>query len=86
MTSLKLSVAKGFIEGERIAKLSMVTLICIGLVEILVGQVAHSISLTADGVDSISDAAISMIVWLGLRFSRRVQIKNSHLAILKWRV
>jgi len=79
-------VAKGFIEGERIAKLSMVTLICIGLVEILVGQVAHSISLTADGVDSISDGAISMIVWLGLRFSRRVQIKNSHLAILKWRV
>jgi len=64
----------------------MVTLICIGLVEILVGQVAHSISLTADGVDSISDGAISMIVWLGLRFSRRVQIKNSHLAILKWRV
>jgi cation diffusion facilitator family transporter len=43
----------------------------IGICEILVGRLSLSIGLTADGVTSLLDALISLIVWLGLHFSRR---------------
>ncbi len=76
-------VAKGFIEGERIAKLSAFTLIGIGLIEILVGQLSNSIGLTADGIDSMLDAVISSIVWLGLKFSRRTPDKKFNFGYLK---
>lgn len=60
-----------FSAGERIAKLSVVTLLSIGLVQIPVGLWTGSLGLTTDGVDSISDSLISLIVWVGLHFSRR---------------
>ena len=60
-----------FSAGERIAKLSVVTLLSIGLVQIPVGLWTGSLGLTADGVDSISDSLVSLIVWVGLHFSRR---------------
>ncbi len=60
-----------FQAGERIAKLSVITLVGIGLVELTVGFLTGSLGLKADGVDSISDSIISLIVWLGLHYSRR---------------
>lgn len=63
--------ADAFTAGERIAKLSVITLVSIGLVELTVGFWTGSLGLKADGVDSISDSVISLIVWLGLHFSRR---------------
>jgi len=60
-----------FQAGERIAKLSVFTLLGIGVTEIVIGLWTRSIALTADGIDSISDAAISLIVWIGLHISRR---------------
>jgi cation diffusion facilitator family transporter len=57
--------------GERIAKLSVVTLLVVGVCELLVGRLSMSLGLTADGVTSLLDALISLIVWLGLHFSRR---------------
>lgn len=60
-----------FTAGERIARLSVITLLSIGIVEIPVGLWTGSLGLTADGVDSISDSIISLIVWVGLHFSRR---------------
>lgn len=74
---------KGFIEGERIAKLSTFTLLGIGLVEVLVGQLSDSVGLTADGVDSLADASISLVVWLGLRFSRKAPDERFHFGYLK---
>ncbi len=70
--------ASGFREGERIAKVSVWTLLALGLVEIIFSQVSGSIALLADGIDSISDAVVSFFVWTGLRFvhkrpSRRFQ-------------
>ena len=56
--------SEGFIEGERIAKLSVWTHAGLGLVEIITGQVTGSIGLTADGIDSFSDAFITSVVWL----------------------
>jgi cation diffusion facilitator family transporter len=63
--------AEAFQAGERIAELSVITLVSIGLVELTVGFWTGSLGLKADGVDSISDSVISLIVWLGLHYSRR---------------
>lgn len=63
--------AEAFQAGERIAKLSVTTLVSIGIVELGVGFWTGSLGLKADGVDSLSDSVISLIVWLGLHYSRR---------------
>jgi cation diffusion facilitator family transporter len=42
-----------------------------GVLEIVSGQFIGSISLLADGVDSLSDAVVSSFVWTGLHFARR---------------
>ena len=60
-----------FLAGERVAKLSVLTLLVIGVVELLVGRLSLSLGLSADGVTSLFDALVSLIVWLGLHFSRR---------------
>src|SRR5208337_2336601 len=52
-------------------ELSVITLISIGLVELTIGFLTGSLGLKADGADSISDSVISLIVWLGLHYSRR---------------
>ncbi|HKQ22785.1 MAG TPA: cation transporter, partial [Nitrososphaeraceae archaeon] len=64
-------VNEGFRAGQRIAKISVVTLISIGIAELLMGYISGSVVATADGVDSMSDAMISFIVLIGLRFARR---------------
>ena len=69
--SFAVLVSEGFREGQRIAKISVVTLICIGIAELLMGYISGSVVATADGVDSMSDAMISFIVLIGLRFARR---------------
>ncbi len=61
----------GFQEGERIAQLSVWTLLVLGIVEIVFSQLTGSISLFADGIDSLSDAVVSFFVWTGLHFARR---------------
>ena len=61
--------AKGFAEGERIAKASVWTLLALGVVEIAFSQLSGSIALLADGIDSISDAVVSFFVWTALRFT-----------------
>jgi len=65
------SSARAFQVGERIAKLSVLTLLAIGIVELIVGFWTGSLGLKADGVDSLSDSVISLIVWVGLHYSRR---------------
>jgi cation diffusion facilitator family transporter len=67
-----------FAAGENIAKLSVFTLLIIGIVEIVVGRLTLSVGLTADGVTSLLDALVSCIVWLGLHFSRRRPDERFH--------
>jgi cation diffusion facilitator family transporter len=64
-------VNEGFLAGQRIAKISVITLISLGIVELLMGHISGSVVATADGVDSMSDAMISFIVLIGLKFARR---------------
>jgi cation diffusion facilitator family transporter len=71
-------VREGIIAGKRIAKISVITLLTIGIVEIVTGYLSGSVVATADGIDSISDAMISFIVLLGLRIAHRPADKKFH--------
>jgi cation diffusion facilitator family transporter len=71
-------VSEGILAGQRIAKISVITLVSIGIVEILTGYFSGSVVATADGLDSISDAVISSIVLLGLRIAHRPADKKFH--------
>jgi cation diffusion facilitator family transporter len=71
-------INEGILEGQKIAKVSIVTLISIGIVELLIGHVSGSVVATADGIDSLSDAMISFIVLLGLRIAHRPADKTFH--------
>src|ERR671913_1290011 len=64
-------VNEGLIAGQKIAKISVITLLSIGIAEIITGQVSGSVVATADGIDSLSDAMISLIVLIGLRIAHR---------------
>lgn len=66
-----LLIAEGLKAGQRIAKISVVTLVSIGIAELIVGQISGSIVATADGIDSLSDAMISLVVFFGLRLTSR---------------
>ena len=72
-----------FQEGERIAKISFFTLVGIGAAEILIGLLSNSVTISTDGVDSMSDAAISLIVWAGLRISKKAPDEKFHFGYLK---
>jgi cation diffusion facilitator family transporter len=78
MTSSSNLVQEGIIAGKRIAKISVITLLAIGVVEIVTGYLSGSVVATADGIDSISDAMISFIVLLGLRIAHRPADKKFH--------
>lgn len=78
-----MALSSGFAEGERVAKASFLTLVFIGIVEISVGILSKSVSLTADGADSIVDATISLIIWAGLRYSRKQPDQSFHFGYLK---
>jgi cation diffusion facilitator family transporter len=71
-------VNEGILAGQKIARISVITLIGIGIVELVMGQVSGSVVATADGIDSLSDAMISFIVLLGLRFAHRPADKKFH--------
>ena len=71
-------VHEGIIAGKRIAKISVVTLLAIGVVEIVTGYLSGSVVATADGIDSVSDAMISFIVLLGLRIAHKPADKKFH--------
>lgn len=69
---------EGLIAGQRIAKISVATLLAIGLVEIVMGYISGSVVATADGIDSLSDAMISFIVFFGLRMAHRPADRKFH--------
>ena len=64
-------VNEGLIAGQKIAKISIITLLSIGITELVVGYWSGSIVAIADGIDSFSYAMISFIVLLGLRIAHR---------------
>jgi cation diffusion facilitator family transporter len=77
-TSYANLINEGILAGQKIAKLSVITLLSIGIAELLMGHISGSVVATADGIDSLSDAMISFIVLLGLRIAQRPADKTFH--------
>jgi cation diffusion facilitator family transporter len=69
--------------AQKIAKISVITLLSIGIVELLIGQISGSVVATADGLDSVSDAMISFIVFMGLVLAGRPADKKFHFGYYK---
>jgi len=71
-------IQEGIIAGQKIAKISVITLLSIGIVEIVAGYYSGSNVATADGIDSISDSLISFIVLIGLRIAHKPADRKFH--------
>lgn len=65
------------------AKQSIITLAAIGVAEILISFFTGSITLTADGIDSIADSMISFIVWFGIMLAKKPKSKTFHFGYRK---
>ncbi len=76
-------ISEGIRCAQKIAKISVITLLSIGIVELLIGQISTSVVATADGIDSLSDAMISFIVFMGLVIAGRPADKKFHFGYYK---
>src|SRR5215831_16049368 len=74
---------EGIRRAQKIAKISIITLLSVGIVELLIGQISGSVVATADGIDSLSDAMISFIVFMGLVIAGRPPDKKFHFGYYK---
>jgi cation diffusion facilitator family transporter len=59
------------VSGGKVAKRSFLVQLMVGLSELVMGTFTLSIALIADGIQSFADAGVSLIVWIGLRLSRK---------------
>jgi cation diffusion facilitator family transporter len=80
------SYAHGFYTGKRISKVTFITLLAIGIAEVVVGIVSNSIVLIADGVDSFGDSLITLIVLLGLIFSLKSNNRDKDTGMRLYRI
>jgi len=65
-------------KGGRVAEKSFLILLLVGIVEVFAGIFSLSVALIADGALSFADAAVSLIVWVGLRLSRKAPDGKFH--------
>ena len=66
------------VSGGKVAKRSFLVQLMVGLFEVIMGLFTLSIALIADGIQSFADAGVSLIVWIGLRISRKKPDKRFH--------
>jgi cation diffusion facilitator family transporter len=72
----KSSTQYGILDKAQLAaKQSIITLAAIGVAELVVTIFSGSITLTADGLDSLGDAMISFIVWFGISMAKKPKSK-----------
>jgi cation diffusion facilitator family transporter len=78
-----LDKSKVFEEARRAAWISIWTLVGIGVGEVLVSAYTGSLTLFADGLDSMADALVSFIVWFGIRMLQKPKSKLFHFGYAK---
>jgi cation diffusion facilitator family transporter len=71
-------LASNLVQGGKVAKKSFLVQLMLGFFEIFMGIFTLSIALIADGIQSFADAGVSLIVWIGLRISRKAPDKSFH--------
>ena len=69
--------------GQRAAKQSVITLAAIGVAELIMSLFTGSITLTADGMDSMADSMISFIVWFGILMVKKPRSDLFHFGYRK---
>ena len=74
---------RGFEEGKRAAWISIWTLLGIGVAEVTVSTTTGSLTLFADGLDSMADALVSFIVWFGIAMLRKPKSRKFHFGYAK---
>jgi cation diffusion facilitator family transporter len=62
--------------GVKVAKRSVMVQLLVGFSELITGLFTFSIALIADGIQSFADAGVSLVVWIGLRISRKAPDKQ----------
>lgn len=72
-----------FEEARRAAWVSIWTLVGIGIAEVLVSAFTGSLTLVADGLDSMADALVSFIVWFGIRMLQKPKSRLFHFGYAK---
>lgn len=73
-----------FDEARRAAWVSIWTLLGIGFAEILISVIfTDSLTLFADGLDSLADALVSFVVWFGIGMLRRPKSRLFHFGYTK---
>jgi cation diffusion facilitator family transporter len=73
----------GFLEARRAAWVSVWTLVGIGVAEIAVSVFSGSLTLFADGLDSLADALVSFIVWFGIKMLQKPRSTLFHFGYAK---
>ena len=66
------------VQGGKVAKKSFTIQLIVGITEVFMGIFTLSVALIADGIQSFADAGVSLIVWIGLRISRRAPDGKFH--------
>jgi ferrous-iron efflux pump FieF len=74
---------KAFEEGKRAAWVSVWTLLAIGIAEVTISAITGSLTLFADGLDSMADALVSFIVWFGITMLRKPKSRFFHFGYAK---
>lgn len=72
-----------FEEARRAAWVSIWTLVGIGIGEVAISAFTGSLTLLADGLDSMADALVSFIVWFGIRMLQKPKSRLFHFGYAK---
>ncbi len=72
-----------FTEARRAAWLSVWTLFGIGVAEVAISTYTGSLTLLADGLDSMADSLVSFIVWFGIRMLHKPRSNLFHFGYAK---
>jgi cation diffusion facilitator family transporter len=75
--------SKAFKEGKRAAWVSVWTLLGIGIAEVVISTTTGSLTLFADGLDSMADALVSFIVWFGITMLHKPKSRLFHFGYAK---
>ena len=80
---VNLNKSKAFEEGKRAAWVSVWTLLGIGIAEVVISTTTGSLTLFADGLDSMADALVSFIVWFGITMLHKPKSRLFHFGYAK---
>lgn len=72
-----------FRDAQRAAWISIWTLVGIGIAEVAVSAYSGSLTLFADGLDSMADALVSFIVWFGIKMLQKPRSTLFHFGYAK---